>query len=122
MVNFSIIIVVNFWIIINTFPNKLQQLLETHYVDPAFDYAELCTLLAMSRSQVYRLCKEHGLGAPSYYIRAYRLEKATQLLVDTNLSVKEIAYQVGYQSVTLFFDNFKAAYLVSPLVFRERAN
>ena len=103
----------------NPFQQKLTILLETHHADPNFNYLTLCQQLGRSRSQVYRLFKAAALPPPSVYIRNFRLAKAAELLKTTELSVKEIAYQVGYRSSAHFSDNFKDKYDTTPLVYRQ---
>ena len=44
--------------------------------------------------------------APGQYHLNLRLDKATQLLRETNLSVSEIAYQTGFRIAVLFFADF----------------
>lgn len=53
------------------------------------------------------------------YINRVRIEEACALLRETELPVTDIAYRVGYQSVTHFGRVFKKAKLVSPQVYRR---
>jgi AraC-like DNA-binding protein len=63
--------------------------------------------LAMSRSQIYRKIKALTDKSPSLLIRSIRLHHGRQLLLTTNLTISEIAYEVGYNAL----NNFSDAYL-----------
>jgi AraC-like DNA-binding protein len=54
------------------------------------------------------------------YVSRVRLEKAKNLLLNPNLRVSEIAYQVGFQSLTHFNRVFKRIMGQSPTEFRDR--
>ena len=56
--------------------------------------------------------------APGQYHLNLRLDKATQLLRETNLSVSEIAYQTGFESLFYFSRIFRKKMAVSPTGFR----
>jgi AraC-like DNA-binding protein/ligand-binding sensor protein len=54
------------------------------------------------------------------YVSRVRIEKAKNLLLNPNLRVSEIAYQVGFQSLTHFNRVFKRIMGQSPKKFREQ--
>jgi len=56
--------------------------------------------------------------SPNQYQLNLKLEKAKELLNGTNLSISEIAYQTGFESVFYFSKLFKAKNNVSPKSFR----
>ncbi|MBD2773721.1 helix-turn-helix transcriptional regulator [Iningainema sp. BLCCT55] len=53
------------------------------------------------------------------YLTNYRMQKAVELLHDENLTVKEIAVLVGYDSEVAFNQAFKRSYGFPPGVFRR---
>jgi len=53
------------------------------------------------------------------YLRKLRLSYACRLLVETELSVSEIAKESGFRSLSYFAEIFKAAYGAAPTVFRK---
>lgn len=59
--------------------------------------------------------------APKQYILNKRLQESRQLLLETDLSVKEIAYAVGFENVNYFSELFAARTGVSATHFRQRA-
>ena len=50
----------------------------------------------------------------------YRLEKAKEMLTDSDLKIKEIALYTGYQDELYFSKVFKKKYGVSPRMFRQK--
>lgn len=54
------------------------------------------------------------------YLRTYQLEHAQRLLRETNLSITEIAYEVGYGSLPAFSNAFYKQLGISPRDFRQQ--
>ena len=54
------------------------------------------------------------------HIKEHRLEKAAKLLIETELSVAEIAKSVGYASQSKFSGAFFEKYQILPLEYRKR--
>jgi AraC-like DNA-binding protein len=55
---------------------------------------------------------------PFEYLRDRRLEQAQQLLMETNRSVQEIAYTVGYRSRSQFANAFRQKFGVNPKAYQ----
>ncbi len=74
-------------------------------------------------ASVFHFCKVFhratGLTFTDYVARV-RLEDARTRLLNPNLRVSEIAYDVGFQSLTQFNRTFKRVFGQSPSEFRER--
>lgn len=64
--------------------------------------------------------KEMGEGFSEYLVK-YRLEKAKQMLKESNLKIYQISNMVGYVNISHFCSIFKSLYGVSPSEFREMA-
>lgn len=65
---------------------------------------------------------ERQMGMPPYrYLHMCRINRAQILLKSTDLSVAQIAEQVGYNSVAVFIRHFKSFIGVSPGVFRNES-
>jgi AraC-like DNA-binding protein len=58
--------------------------------------------------------------SPAQYIRNLRIEKAKDLLQNTDLSIREIAYQVGYSSHANLTTTFRNVVGLAPKEFRKR--
>ncbi|CDI48974.1 transcriptional regulatory protein [Clostridium tetani 12124569] len=60
------------------------------------------------------------IGCTVYeYIKKVRMEKAKYLLKSTNMSVLEIANEIGYENPSKFANAFKEYNNVTPLKYRK---
>jgi len=81
--------------------------------------AELAAEVGLSVSRFYDLFREATGAVPARYIRRYRFEKAKELLLTTNLSVKEVANCAGIRDDSHFVRDFRKLYGMSPRAFRR---
>jgi len=66
-----------------------------------------------------RIFKDYtGMNFTSY-LRYVRIQKAAKMLTDTDKSVGDILYEVGYTDRTKFFSHFKSIMGQSPLSYRK---
>ena len=63
--------------------------------------------------------KIYGIS-PSKYVNKLRLDKAGNLLADTNLSVEEIVYKCGYNNYSYFERVFKTVFGLTPSDYRKK--
>jgi AraC-like DNA-binding protein/mannose-6-phosphate isomerase-like protein (cupin superfamily) len=63
--------------------------------------------------------KKLGVGGTEY-INKRRLSKAVMLIKTTDKPVTEIAFECGFNSLSVFYDNFTKTYSTPPLKFRKR--
>ncbi len=54
------------------------------------------------------------------HIKEHRMERAAELLGATEMSINEIAYQVGYVSQSKFSAAFKESYSMTPVEYRKQ--
>lgn len=80
---------------------------------------ELCGIANLSEPQFCRLFKKHLNMRPMEYLLKVRLRKAKQLLIETDLSILDIAESVGYDNPTYFSMLFKREIGISPSDFRK---
>jgi AraC family transcriptional regulator, arabinose operon regulatory protein len=82
---------------------------------------KLANQARLSESRLSHLFKEQVGSTPQEYIEQQRLNRARQLLELTRMSIKEIAYDVGYANAYYFSQRFHKRYGMSPRVFRQKA-
>lgn len=75
--------------------------------------------VSLSPSHFSRQFKAHTGYSPYEYIVLRRIDKAKHLLTSTQLSVKEIAYNTGYNSEENFIHSFQKNVGISPGLFRK---
>ncbi len=95
-----------------------KQYIQNHYAEP-ISLEEVSTQIGFSLNYFSALFKkETGEGFAKYVIRI-RIEKAKELLQDTNFSVSEICFMVGYTNITHFTQNFKKMTGLNPSQYRK---
>lgn len=80
----------------------------------------LASYVGLSRRQLQRLFQRYLFCTPSRYYRQVRLQRARQLLHQTNRSLVEISASTGFLSSSHFSKSFKKYYGHSPSVERQR--
>ena len=75
--------------------------------------------LGISYSNLRKLFKEYTGIAPAMYQQDLRLQRAKELLATTNISIKEIAYKLNFDSPDYFSSKFKIKTGVKPSDFRK---
>jgi signal transduction histidine kinase/ligand-binding sensor domain-containing protein/DNA-binding response OmpR family regulator len=87
---------------------------ETHLDDPALSVEELSRELGMSRVHLYKKLSSISGKTPTGFIRLIRLKRAAQLLEESQLTISEIAYEVGFNHPKYFRKYFRDEYGVLP--------
>lgn len=92
-------------------------IVEAEYArDLALD--ELARRVASSRRQLQRAYAEIGKTTFREHLTAVRMEKAAEILGQTDLTVREVARQVGYRQPAQFAKAFRRRHGVSPSEYR----
>lgn len=102
---------------------KLLRHIAVEYVNPDINIESTAASLGTTRTQINKILKsELGLTYTAY-INKLRLTEAARLLADeTSLSVKQIAFGVGFANVTYFNLLFKKEYGCTPMSFRSNSS
>ncbi len=97
-----------------TFVGRLRETVRQNLGDSDFSVERLGAELGLSRVQLYRKVKALTGHTPVELLRKARLAKGRRLVETTDLSVAEIAYEVGFTSPSYFNKCFKEEYGVNP--------
>jgi transcriptional regulator GlxA family with amidase domain len=89
------------------------ELMEANIREP-ISQIELADYVDLSRRQLQRLFQKYLLCTPSRYYLQLRLQRARELLLQTDLSLMEIAAQTGFVSSSHFSKSYKELYGYSP--------
>ena len=92
--------------------------LQENYGSPV-DFSALAESLGFSAPYLSKLFHEQTGSSPSKYLTDLRMRQAKKLLLDTSLTVREIAARVGYPDPFHFSRSFKNTVGTSPAQFRE---
>jgi CheY-like chemotaxis protein len=82
--------------------------------DPDFDVEHLCSLIGMSRSNLFRKIKAISGQNPIEFINSIRMKRAIELLTENKANISEIAFCVGFQTVSSFGKVFRKHYQMTP--------
>ena len=82
--------------------------------------AELCEPAHVCRDHLIRLFKAATNKTPMEYLTDVRLEEAMKLLVDTALSVSQVATRCGFGSSGYMARQFRRRLSTTPLAYRTR--
>lgn len=101
------------------FLNKLNMLIHENMAGGELSIKFLTDKLAMSRASLYNKVKFlTGLGVNDY-INRLRIEKSVFLLINTNMNINEISYEVGFSYPRYFSTSFKQIKGMTPTRFKE---
>ncbi|GBU07202.1 transcriptional regulator [Bacteroidales bacterium] len=75
--------------------------------------------LNMGYSWFRKMFKEHTGFSPSQYILALRIQKVKEMLTNSNLTIKEIFFEMGLENEAYFFAAFKNKTAMTPKKYRE---
>ncbi len=96
------------------FLQKIVTLIHQEIGNSNFESGYLAKKLLLSDSQVYRKIKAITGKSTAVFIRSIRLQYAKELLKNTNKTVSEIAYEVGFNDPSWFSRAFKEEFGYAP--------
>ncbi len=102
------------------FLQRMQKVLDECITEPDFTSEILGEKMLLSRMQLHRKLKAMTGLSTSEFLRSQRLKLALKLLKESDLTVSEIAYQVGFNTPSYFTKCFKAVYKCTPNEYLER--
>jgi len=89
-------------------------------VDSNVNPASIAASLNLSYSWFRRIFKQYTGFAPAQYQMEIKLQKSKELLTSTGMPVKEIAFDLGFESVSYFVTFFKSRTGMSPTEYRDK--
>ena len=101
-----------------------------NYITKALDYihnnytydiriTDIAKFLCIDRTYLYKLFINATALSPQEYLIQNRIKIARQLLLESDLSVSEIAYSCGFRDASSFNKHFKKHLQISPLKYRN---
>jgi signal transduction histidine kinase/ligand-binding sensor domain-containing protein/DNA-binding response OmpR family regulator len=96
------------------------ELVEKNMDNPNFSVEDMGRQLGLSRTSLYKKILSLTGKSPLEFIRVLRLKRAAQLLVESQLSVAEIAAEVGFNTVKYFTKYFKEEFNCLPSAYARK--
>ena len=99
---------------------RLQRILRAAESGSLCSIRELALQFSMSPSHLQHLFKERTGTRLGRWLVERRLQRAARLLSDSSISVKEVAYAVGYKHPSSFIRAFERHFRQAPGQFRSK--
>jgi DNA-binding response OmpR family regulator len=100
--------------------DRLSAAVQANLADPDFGVTEFAAAVFQDRTHLFRRTRELLGETPSDLLRRSRLERAAALLGEEEGTIAEVAYGVGFNSVSHFSRAFRDAFGVTPSAYRSR--
>lgn len=96
---------------------RVMETIKNNIDNSEFSVETLCQEVGISRVHLNRRLKELVGTSPSALIRSIRLRQAAFLLINNQVGIAEVAFKVGYSSLSHFSNSFHEYYNMSPKEF-----
>ena len=93
---------------------RFKDVVEARLANSDLSVDDLAASMNLSRVQLYRKVKAISGSSPNELLRTARLNRGYQLLVKTDKTVSEVAYEVGFTAPSYFTKCFKDEFGISP--------
>lgn len=100
--------------------DKVFKLVDEHYTDYNLSLEMLADQIGVSISHISKEFKKRKGVTYMEYLTMLRMERAKALLRESDLSIKEVFYEVGYIDVYSASKKFKAYYGETPTAYRKK--
>jgi signal transduction histidine kinase/ligand-binding sensor domain-containing protein/AraC-like DNA-binding protein len=101
---------------------RVRDAIQRRLADPDFGVGELADAMSQDRSHLFRRVKQLFGESPSDLIWRMRIDEGERLLADGSATVSDVAYAVGFNSLSHFCRRFREAHGVTPATYRNRAS
>ena len=98
---------------------RARKLIDECY-DLPLDLTEISKQACLSRYHFLRLFRDTFETTPHQYLIQRRIQKAKELLRLRNLSVTDVCFEVGFQSLGSFSSLFRKCVGQAPIIYRRR--
>lgn len=98
---------------------KATKYVDDNISDSKINVESMAKELGMSRVQLYKRLLPLTGSTPTEFIREIRLRRAEQLLRESQMSVSEVAFSVGFNNPRYFSKYFKEMYGVMPSQYKK---
>ncbi len=101
--------------------HRLRRVVEyiNEHLEQDLSLAEIAAAAGMNPYHLSRAFKQEVGLAPHQYVLRRRVERAKTLLAETELTIVEVAFRVGFQSQSHFTNIFRRLTGLTPMAFRR---
>jgi len=106
----------------NKFLQKAMDIVYLHLSDTDFNVVKFGEKMAMSRQQMHRKFRALVNQSATEFIRIIRLKKAAELLSQKSGTVSEIAFDVGFNTLSYFTKSFQEHFGITPSEYTDKSD
>ncbi|MFD2968718.1 AraC family transcriptional regulator [Sphingobacterium bambusae] len=109
---------------IEKFPSEDPRVMEIlkfihHNCHKTIYLEQLADQVHMSKDHMIRIFKREIGVTPVEYINRKKIERSQMMLITSNITIKEISYSLGFESISYFNQIFKKHVGLTPLSFKK---
>ena len=98
---------------------SMLSFVHSHYQDP-LTVRQIAAYGIINKNRCTDLFRKYTRLSPIKYLNEYRLYMAKNLILNTKKPISEISADVGYNQISHFIEQFRGAYGLSPLKYRNQ--
>jgi len=102
------------------FLKQALSIIETQMANTSFGVEQFAQALAVSRPVLFTKIKALTNQTPNNFIKTLRLKRAAQMLLQSDMPVAEVGYQVGFPDARYFRKAFFAQFGCNPSEYAEK--
>lgn len=99
--------------------SQVADYMRVHFADPELSISAIAEAFEMPTARLSLAFKDEMHMSPLEYLTLLRVERSKELLAATDMSIKEIAAEVGYYDASSFIRRFKQMTGATPLQYRR---
>ncbi len=99
--------------------SQVADYMRVHFADPELSISAIAEAFEMPTARLSLAFKDEMHMSPLEYLTLLRVERSKELLAATEMSIKEIAAEVGYYDASSFIRRFKQMTGATPLQYRR---
>ena len=99
---------------------EIIKMIESMYHDKALSITMVAKEFHYSREHINRIFKKETEKSINRYILSVRMKHAKTMLVESEDNISEIAFKVGYDSLSYFTSSFRDYYNMTPTEYRSK--
>lgn len=103
----------------NIYVSKAIEYIQNNYQNPV-TVELLANFVGIHRSYLSTLFEQHLQLSPQQFLLKYRITKAKNMLINTDISIQQVAASIGYANQLSFSKAFKKVVGISPSFYRQK--
>jgi DNA-binding response OmpR family regulator len=96
------------------FVEQLKEIIQSNLTNDRLDADFLAVKLNYSSSSIHKKIKNITQKSTNQFIREYKLDLAKQMILKPHANISEIAFNLGFNSLSYFSKSYKSYFGVSP--------